>query len=59
MAQEYMLYVCSLSESNYEVIYLPLSSPNNIVWWFLVASQVITASVSLDQTENPGVYFIV
>ena len=31
-----------------------------VVWWFLVASQVsdmITASVSLDQTENPGVHF--
>ena len=38
-------------------MYLPLSSPNSFVWWFLVASQVITASVSLDQTENPGVYF--
>ena len=40
-------------------MYLPLSSPNNIVWWFLVASQVsdVITSVSLDQTENPGVYF--
>ena len=67
MTQEYMLHVPEavgsyttfhfLKATMKWYMYLPLSSPNSFVWWFLVASQVITASVSLDQTENPGVYF--